>query len=266
MFCEEGLKFGAASPQGARVRRRPGRARGGGRPVQGQERRGARHRGAGRSRRRVAAGRGRRRQGGATSRRRTSSSSAASRWARCRVPRREATIIADLPAGDEAGAGRRHRARACGCAPMPSTATRPSARKARSRRGGAGRRSRSPASPPVQKAYAVARRGRGRRACWRATSSTSRPTCSIRRSSPAAPARSKKLGVAVEVLDVAAMKKLGMNALLGVGQGSEHDSRCVIMRWNGGKTRRRRRSPSSARACASTPAASRSSRPPAWRT
>jgi leucyl aminopeptidase len=45
----------------------------------------------------------------------------------------------------------------------------------------------------------------------------------------------KKLGVAVEVLDVAAMRKLGMNALLGVGQGSEHDSRCAIMRWNGGK-------------------------------
>src|SRR5215468_2550456 len=45
----------------------------------------------------------------------------------------------------------------------------------------------------------------------------------------------KKLGVAVEVLDVAAMRKLGMNALLGVGQGSEHESRCVIMRWNGGK-------------------------------
>jgi leucyl aminopeptidase len=37
------------------------------------------------------------------------------------------------------------------------------------------------------------------------------------------------------VLDVAAMKKLGMNALLGVGQGSEHESRVVIMRWNGGK-------------------------------
>jgi len=45
----------------------------------------------------------------------------------------------------------------------------------------------------------------------------------------------KKLGVAVEVLDVPAMKKLGMNALLGVGQGSTHDSRVVIMRWNGGK-------------------------------
>jgi leucyl aminopeptidase len=45
----------------------------------------------------------------------------------------------------------------------------------------------------------------------------------------------KKLGVAVEVLDVKEMKKLGMNALLGVGQGSEHESRTVIMRWNGGK-------------------------------
>jgi leucyl aminopeptidase len=45
----------------------------------------------------------------------------------------------------------------------------------------------------------------------------------------------KRLGVAVEVLDVPAMKKLGMNALLGVGLGSEHDSRVVIMRWNGGK-------------------------------
>ena len=43
------------------------------------------------------------------------------------------------------------------------------------------------------------------------------------------------LGVKVEVLDVAAMQALGMNALLGVGQGSVHDSRCVIMRWEGGK-------------------------------
>jgi len=44
-----------------------------------------------------------------------------------------------------------------------------------------------------------------------------------------------KLGINVEVLDVAAMKKLGMGALLGVGQGSVHDSRLVVMRWNGGK-------------------------------
>ncbi len=45
----------------------------------------------------------------------------------------------------------------------------------------------------------------------------------------------KKFGVAVEILDVPAMKKLGMHALLGVGQGSEHPSRMVVMRWNGGK-------------------------------
>jgi leucyl aminopeptidase len=45
----------------------------------------------------------------------------------------------------------------------------------------------------------------------------------------------KKLGVSVDILDVPAMKKLGMNALLGVGQGSAHESRTVIMRWNGGK-------------------------------
>jgi leucyl aminopeptidase len=47
--------------------------------------------------------------------------------------------------------------------------------------------------------------------------------------------RLKKLGVAVEILDPAQMKKLGMNALLGVGQGSQHESCTVIMRWNGGK-------------------------------
>ena len=46
----------------------------------------------------------------------------------------------------------------------------------------------------------------------------------------------KKTGVTVEVLDLKAMKKLGMNALLGVGQGSARESRVVVMRWNGGKT------------------------------
>jgi leucyl aminopeptidase len=45
----------------------------------------------------------------------------------------------------------------------------------------------------------------------------------------------KKTGVAVEVLDLKAMKKLGMNALLGVGQGSSRESRVVVMRWNGGR-------------------------------
>ena len=45
----------------------------------------------------------------------------------------------------------------------------------------------------------------------------------------------KKLGVKVEVLDVPAMKKLGMNELLGVGQGSAHDSRMVVMQCNGAR-------------------------------
>jgi leucyl aminopeptidase len=45
----------------------------------------------------------------------------------------------------------------------------------------------------------------------------------------------RKLGVIVEILDVKAMTKLGMGALLGVSQGSARPGRTVIMRWNGGK-------------------------------
>ncbi|MBO4225004.1 leucyl aminopeptidase [Bradyrhizobium neotropicale] len=45
----------------------------------------------------------------------------------------------------------------------------------------------------------------------------------------------RKIGVDVEVLDVKAMTKLGMGALLGVAQGSARPGRVVIMRWNGGK-------------------------------
>jgi leucyl aminopeptidase len=45
----------------------------------------------------------------------------------------------------------------------------------------------------------------------------------------------RKLGVIVETLDVKAMTKLGMGALLGVAQGSARPGRTVIMRWNGGK-------------------------------
>jgi leucyl aminopeptidase len=45
----------------------------------------------------------------------------------------------------------------------------------------------------------------------------------------------RKLGVDVEILDVKAMTKLGMGALLGVAQGSARPGRTVVMRWNGGK-------------------------------
>jgi leucyl aminopeptidase len=47
-------------------------------------------------------------------------------------------------------------------------------------------------------------------------------------------AQLRKLGVQVEILDVKAMTKLKMGALLGVSQGSAHDGRMVVMRWNGG--------------------------------
>jgi leucyl aminopeptidase len=41
------------------------------------------------------------------------------------------------------------------------------------------------------------------------------------------------LGVEITVLDVPAMEKLGMGALLGVGQGSRRPSRILAMRWDG---------------------------------
>ena len=41
------------------------------------------------------------------------------------------------------------------------------------------------------------------------------------------------LGVTVQVLGEKEMKKLGMGALLGVGQGSERESQLVTMVWNG---------------------------------
>ena len=59
------------------------------------------------------------------------------------------------------------------------------------------------------------------------------PNVLSRSNLPAAP-RLRKLGVGIDVLDVKAMTKLGMGALLGVA-GSRQDSRIVVMRWNGGK-------------------------------
>ncbi len=44
-----------------------------------------------------------------------------------------------------------------------------------------------------------------------------------------------KTGLKVEVLGEAQMKKLGMGALLGVGQGSERESHLVVMQWNGAR-------------------------------
>ncbi|HEX3885230.1 MAG TPA: leucyl aminopeptidase [Stellaceae bacterium] len=43
-----------------------------------------------------------------------------------------------------------------------------------------------------------------------------------------------KLGLEVEVLDEDRLRKIGMGALLGVGQGSARPSRVVVMQWHGG--------------------------------
>jgi leucyl aminopeptidase len=40
-------------------------------------------------------------------------------------------------------------------------------------------------------------------------------------------------GVEIDVLDRAAMEKLGMGALLGVAQGSVREARLMVLRWNG---------------------------------
>jgi leucyl aminopeptidase len=44
-----------------------------------------------------------------------------------------------------------------------------------------------------------------------------------------------KLGVTVQILGAAEMRKLGMGALLGVAQGSAHEAQLVVMRWNGAR-------------------------------
>ncbi|WP_340150044.1 leucyl aminopeptidase [uncultured Sneathiella sp.] len=51
------------------------------------------------------------------------------------------------------------------------------------------------------------------------------------------------MGVHVEILDEAKMQRLGMGALLGVGQGSRRDSRLVVMQWNGATTKKAGRKP-----------------------
>jgi len=46
----------------------------------------------------------------------------------------------------------------------------------------------------------------------------------------------KKIGLKMEIINEKKMKSLGMNALLGVGQGSSNESYMVIMKWNGDKS------------------------------
>jgi len=44
----------------------------------------------------------------------------------------------------------------------------------------------------------------------------------------------ESMGLTVEILDEAAMTKLGMGSLLGVGQGSRRESQLAVIQWRGG--------------------------------
>ena len=50
----------------------------------------------------------------------------------------------------------------------------------------------------------------------------------------------ESLGVEVKILGEKEMKKLGMGSLLGVGQGSVHESQLVIMKWNGSRNKKKK--------------------------
>ena len=50
-------------------------------------------------------------------------------------------------------------------------------------------------------------------------------------------AKLRKIGLKVTIYDQKKLKKLGFNALLGVGQGSIRGSYLVTMEWNGNKNK-----------------------------
>ncbi len=51
-------------------------------------------------------------------------------------------------------------------------------------------------------------------------------------------AKLESLGLEIEILKAADMKKLGMHSLLGVGLGSQHESRLCVMKWSGAKDKK----------------------------
>src|SRR5579864_994126 len=53
----------------------------------------------------------------------------------------------------------------------------------------------------------------------------------------------RSVGVTTEILDERAMRKLGMGALLGVGQGSAKPPRLLVMQYNGAGSRGRNKAP-----------------------
>ena len=266
VFCEEGLKFGAGRPQGARADRRSGRARRGGRPVQGQERLGARHRGAARARR-------------------------CRGWSSSGVGKAR-----DLKAQDFVKLG------GIAMGKVPSAATRGDHRR-RSAGRRASSRSRSPTSrsacelrayafdryktkrkegeeqpAQVKVTIAVAERRRGAEGVRAARARSANgvviardlvnepanvlyPEEFARRAGSAEEARRRGRGARRQG-DEEARHERAARRRAGLAAREPHGGHALERRQDAAT----RRSPSSARACASTPAASRSSRRPAWRT
>ena len=192
-------------------------------------------------------------------------------------------IVAQLNgAGENSGAGRARRVDGAKIAPAVAAADLAYGARLRSYRFDKYRTKEKPEQKPSLKTLTVAvddagrRRRRNSRALEKVADAVfftrdlvSEPANIIYPETLAAPrARSTKLGVEVEVLDEKEMKKLGMGALLGVGQGSDAAAapRRDAVEGRAQGQGQARRSPSSARASPSTPAASRSSRPTAWRT
>ena len=146
----------------------------------------------------------------------------------------DVTVLAELPAGAMKADEAADLALGMRCAPIPSTATRPSARRAR--------KSRRDASSPS----AVADAAKTRKA-WAAREAIAEGVVMARDlvNEPANVLYPEEFARRASALKKARRRcrssrrqgaeKLGMNALLGVGQGSARESRVVVMRWNGGK-------------------------------
>ena len=152
-----------------------------------------------------------------------------------------------------------------GCAPIASTSTAPRRSPSRNPRS---TRLTIVTELPARRSAPIGRSRRPSEAVFFTRDLVSEPANVIYPETLAEQARSlEELGVEVEVLDEKAMRKLGMGALLGVGAGQRPPAAPRRHAMEAAPAQEpARRSPSSARASPSTPAASRSSRPPAWGT
>ena len=140
-----------------------------------------------------------------------------------------------LPPEDLRNCGELISRSACACAPISSTSSRPRrpARTSRNLRPGRFPHRRRGRQTPI--ADAIAKIAGLADGVDLARTLVNLPPNLLYPESFADKAKElEKLGVEVEILDVAALEALGMRALLGVGQGSRRPSRVVIMRWNGG--------------------------------